>query len=80
MTNREKNMNTLNSITRLIIAVALTALVLVAFMQSAKWLKQSAVQGCLQVGRDEYIYPETNTKAVVPNIKAYEDCMIKKGY
>jgi hypothetical protein len=73
-------MKTIDILTRLIIVAVLTAFIAVVFIQSNKWLMQTAVQGCLLVGQDEYVYPESNSKAVVPNLKAYRQCMDEKGY
>ena len=52
----------------------------VMYLQSEKWLKQSAVQGCLMVGRDTYNYPVSSSSAQIPNQQIFEECMQTKGY
>ena len=43
-----------------------------------KWLKNDAVQGCLEVGYEEYNNSAQNSKAVTFNRGAYEFCMEEK--
>ena len=62
------------------ISVAMVVVGILAFVQTTKALKQTAIQGCMVVGVDEFNYPDTNTKATTPNNQAYSFCMEKKGY
>jgi uncharacterized protein YoxC len=43
-------------------------------------IKESAIQGCLEVGVETFTYEVTGTSAQVPSQKTFEDCMQKKGY
>ena len=67
-------------IAAILLAVVLVYAVRVSYTQSEKWLKQTAVQGCLEVGFEEYTNPEGNSKAIIPHKQTYEDCMREKGY
>ncbi|OGG18913.1 hypothetical protein A3D78_05655 [Candidatus Gottesmanbacteria bacterium RIFCSPHIGHO2_02_FULL_39_14] len=62
------------------VAVSAIALVVVAFIQSNKFLRQHAMGECIKAGYEEYSYPEDNTKSTTPNMAAYKDCMAQMGY
>ena len=62
------------------ILVAMVVVGILAFVQTTKALKQTAIQGCMTVGVDEFNYPDTNTKSTTLNKEAYTFCMEEKGY
>ena len=64
----------------IIIAITLLAGVILGYLQSEKWLKQTAVQGCLEVGIDKYVNDNGLGGAEIPNYSAYSVCMKEKGY
>jgi hypothetical protein len=45
-----------------------------------KRLVNEAVQGCMEVGTEEYTNSEQESKAITYNRQAFEDCMEAKGY
>jgi Tfp pilus assembly protein PilE len=80
-------MNNQNYLSLIMILIAIIIVAILAWFKTGDYLnlqeeklKNEAVQGCLLVGQDEYLYPENNSKAVVPNLKAYRQCMDEKGY
>lgn len=62
------------------VAISAIALVIVAFIQSNKFLKQHAMGECIQAGYEQYTYPADNTSSTTPNMAAYKDCMAQMGY
>jgi len=64
----------------IIIGLALIAGVVFGYMQSEKWLKNEAIQGCLSVGVDKFVNADGKGGADVPNPNSYDFCMKEKGY
>ena len=64
----------------IIIGLALLVGVVLGYLQSEKWLKNEAVQGCMVVGVDKYNGIDGASGASVPNIDSYKTCMSEKGY
>ena len=48
-------------------------------MQSNKYLKNQAIQECLEVGREEYDFFESRSKKITYNEATYRFCLQEKG-
>jgi hypothetical protein len=71
----------------IILTFAVIVAVVLAGQEAGKYrvikaveVKNEAVQGCLEVGYEEYTNPGQNSRAVTYNPQAYEFCMKEKGY
>lgn len=69
-----------NYITAISILISVIILTGLAYLQSEKWLKQNATQGCLQVGINTFNSPKGNSSAQIPDMNTYNNCMQEKGY
>ena len=63
----------------IIVTIAVVVAVVLGWLIAQKYLHERAVQGCLEVGYEEYNNPAQNSKAVTFNKQAYEFCMGEKG-
>lgn len=64
----------------IVIGIALLAGVALGYLQSEKWLKNTAVQSCLRVGVDKFVNADGKGGADIPNKEAYNFCMKEMGY
>ncbi|MBU2577989.1 hypothetical protein KKA69_04115 [Patescibacteria group bacterium] len=64
----------------ILIGTALIGAVILGYMQFQVFIKNSAVQGCLEVGVNTYESPEGNSNAQVPDWDSYQKCMKEKGF
>jgi hypothetical protein len=63
---------------KLLIALALLGGVAVAFMQTDKYLKIRAVEGCMTA--TTYSFEDKGIKTVEPKKETYIQCLKDKGY
>jgi len=75
-------MRNLNIISRLLLAAVLAALVYVVYIQSGIWLKNQAVDECLNSSKynTELSGDRHTTTSQEPNKEWYNFCMKEKGY
>lgn len=69
-----------NLISTILIFIAVLAAVIVGYLQSEKWLKNTAIQNCLKAGVDKFINADGKGGADVPNKDAYKFCLKEIGY
>jgi len=69
-----------NTIGTIIIGIAILTGVVLGYLQSEKFLKNIAVQGCLTAGMDNYVNENGLGGANIPNYESYKICMKEKGY
>jgi hypothetical protein len=71
--------NSHSLISSLLIAAAIAAIAIVSFIQSEKYIKNTAIDGCLQAGRLE-TKTNKNENVTIPENYWYTFCMEQKGY